>query len=126
MTMSKKPGAKVRGTCKNGHVTETTAEPTRLTWKGPCSHEGCDLEVIAKRIKTTEAAKEPTGKKPASRVRKVSGYDNGKRTKLDGAGAGKPAKSAPEPDGGKEPEPTFSQLPEPDDGPDDGFFDDFG
>lgn len=42
----------VRGQCKDGHTTETTSDPGRITWAGECAAEGCTLPVHAKRIPT--------------------------------------------------------------------------
>lgn len=50
--MSKRPGRGVRcrGTCKDGHTTEVTSEPGRVSWHGPCPHDGCRLKVYARRV----------------------------------------------------------------------------
>jgi hypothetical protein len=87
--MSKKP-VRVAGSCPAGHTTELDAEMDaygrpRLTWRGPCSTEGCTATIIARRIKKTAAAPPkqdtppppatPPAAKPARRtVRKVTAY----------------------------------------------------
>src|SRR3954470_17724957 len=40
---------RVRGTCKAGHVTEALSDPSRVTWEGTCSTDGCELPVKARR-----------------------------------------------------------------------------
>src|SRR6185437_2378752 len=91
--MPRKPGAsvRVRGTCREGHVTEATSAPGRVTWEGSCSHEGCDLPVKARRMPGRVAAPVDSGTpgqgsppasptpetppaKPAGRLRRVR-YD---------------------------------------------------
>ncbi|WP_234457135.1 MULTISPECIES: hypothetical protein, partial [unclassified Streptomyces] len=41
---------RVRGTCKDGHTTETVAAKGRVTWNGECAQEACTLPVLARRI----------------------------------------------------------------------------
>lgn len=72
---TKKPGAKVRGECADGHTTETTAAPGRITWRGQCSDPGCELEVKCTRIPSTEGdGKKDESGAPTSRVRRIKGY----------------------------------------------------
>lgn len=43
-------GVPVRGTCKLGHVTQETALPGRVTWRGQCSAQGCEHHITARRV----------------------------------------------------------------------------
>jgi hypothetical protein len=67
----------VRGTCKEGHVTETTSAPGRVTWHGTCATEECELSVYAKRVPKDarppedKAAKTPTENDEQDTVREV-------------------------------------------------------
>jgi hypothetical protein len=91
MREARKSGARVRGTCKAGHVTERLAEADRLTWTGPCSNDGCDLNVRCKRVSTVETSDDK--EKPKSRVRRVESYERpSKRARVAGkrTGAGEP------------------------------------
>lgn len=63
----------MRGTCKAGHVTERLAEADRVTWVGPCSNDGCDLNVRCKRVSTAESSDDK--EKSKSRVRRVESYE---------------------------------------------------
>lgn len=41
---------RVRATCPDGHVTEATSDPGRVTWEGTCSTEGCEHPVKGRRV----------------------------------------------------------------------------
>jgi hypothetical protein len=73
MREARKSGARVRGTCKAGHVTERLAGADRITWTGPCSNDGCDLNVRCKRVSTAESSDDK--EKTKSRVRRVESYE---------------------------------------------------
>lgn len=135
MAEEERSGVPVRGLCRKGHVTETFAPKGRVTWKGPCSEDGCDLIVNCRRVakKAPEPGdKKDEGKQRGPRVRKVDHYvESGDGTKLDGNGSGgtDPGPGAdPAPEGGTEREPTFVADTKPhDDGSDEddgpfGFF----
>jgi hypothetical protein len=123
----KESGAKVRGTCKDGHVTEVVAGPRRITATVPCSFEGCERTVRCKRIPASESG-EPSEKKeePASKrgpkVTRVSGYE-----RSGGGDAGMGNKGASDASSGKsgtgsgptETVPSFAKRERPDDGQDD-------
>lgn len=47
----------VFGVCPNGHEVHTEAAAGRVTWRGKCPHEGCEYEVLAKRVPTTSRGK---------------------------------------------------------------------
>lgn len=99
----KASGIKVRGSCRNGHVTEATSNPGRLTWEGPCSHEGCDLNLRAKRIPRDEVpAPLPAGADAGSTTRVVRITDYDATAGPDDAGGLVVADIAPEP--AREPE----------------------
>lgn len=114
-------GARVRGECKDGHVTETTAAPNRVTWTGTCSQEGCELPVTCHRIKSTETKKNDAGgDKSKARVRRVKGYVRpsdgarvGSSERRGDAGAGDDGTPAAPREGG-EPEPGFDEGKRPD------------
>lgn len=53
---------KVRGTCKQGHVTEAVAAPGRVTWQGKCADSGCDLSVNCRRVPKDRAGDGATAK----------------------------------------------------------------
>ena len=79
---------RVRGACAAGHVTETTAEKRRVTRTLQCSNPECELEVLCKRISSTEPV--PEGGKPqtlpsGAKVRRVASYERAER---EPAGAG--------------------------------------
>ena len=105
----------MRGTCKNGHVTEREAAPGRVTWSGKCEEPGCELEVRAKRIPTTEESKKKD-ETPSrgSRVVKVDGYESSERAGVvdagrdghDGTGGARPASVD---DAGGSHEPAFAR-----------------
>src|SRR6185437_12121294 len=123
--MPRKPGAsvRVRGTCGEGHVTEATSAPGRVTWEGQCSHEGCDLPVKARRMPGRAAAPpadsgpprssaggappETPPARPAGRLKRVR-YDvqpDPEPRRDDAAGGGDaggagPTAAAPRPAGG--------------------------
>lgn len=69
---------RVRGTCVAGHVTETTSDPGRVTWHGPCATKGCTHQVYAKRVPadvrppTDDAAVVPPPADDDDAVREVS------------------------------------------------------
>lgn len=43
-------GIPVRGKCRAGHWTSTVSQAGRVTWRGPCPHDGCVESVICRRI----------------------------------------------------------------------------
>jgi hypothetical protein len=56
---------RVRGTCKDGHLTETVSAPGRVTWHGACATEGCENTVYAKRVpKDVRPPDEPDAQTP--------------------------------------------------------------
>lgn len=63
MATARKARVKVRGACPAGHITEAVSDPGRVTWKGPCAHDGCTATVIARR-----APADPTDPTPAAPV----------------------------------------------------------
>lgn len=73
-------GVPVRGKCKAGHALTTTAPPGRVTWRGTCPAEGCELELIARRIppKDRDATPPPAAAEPGKKDRKpykvIKGY----------------------------------------------------
>jgi hypothetical protein len=74
-TVSKRAGIRVRGTCAEGHTTEATTEPGRVTNRGPCSHEGCALQVVRKRIpRETPEADAPATKATETGAEDGPGY----------------------------------------------------
>jgi len=78
MTRKHAERIRVRGTCAAGHVTETTSEKGRVTRTLECSTPGCELEVLCKRIPSTEAPR-ATGKATTlpsgAKVRRIASYD---------------------------------------------------
>lgn len=102
----------MRGRCRQGHVTDTTAAKGRTTWKGPCATDGCTLEVVCRRIPTT-ARNQPDPSPPAAggkkvkkppRYKVVEGYDDEPTPGFDdepgrspGSGEGPPAGIQPDP-----------------------------
>ena len=115
---TKGAGARVRGECKDGHVTERMAPAGRITWSGECSEEGCELPVKCKRIPGA-AAKEIKESEPdtGSRVTKVSGYARSKRARVQHRGLkkGTDGGDAPNPEtvGTTISEPGFQPVPKP-------------
>lgn len=126
----------VRGVCRRGHETLTTAEPGKLTWRGECPTDGCPERVIcrrqttpamearakaAERLAEAEAARKAAEANPPAppapptgRVRKVKGYRDDNRPQPPGFG------DKPEPGSSRPPagvgEPNGSDPPN-DDGP---------
>lgn len=96
MTKKHAERVRVRGKCAAGHVTETTSEKGRVTRTLECSTPGCELEVLCRRIPSTEAPREagkPTKLPSGAQVRRIASYE--RNGSSDGAGAG----VAPELDG---------------------------
>jgi hypothetical protein len=82
-----KAGVRVRGTCTDGHVTETRSDPGRVRWEGLCATPGCGLQVRASRIpaeapeaKATDAVPAPADdSNDPHRVREVTSYGQQQR-----------------------------------------------
>src|SRR5213075_1016311 len=63
LPMSRRPavGIPVRGQCREGHWTEGTSEPGRVTAQVRCAEPGCGLRLTARRIPGVPGAGEPVG-----------------------------------------------------------------
>lgn len=75
--MSKTP-IRVAGTCAAGHTLEREADHApdgrpRLTWRGTCPTEGCNADVIARRVKGTTHKGAARGSTPAAAASPPSG-----------------------------------------------------
>lgn len=76
------PPLKVRGSCPDGHVVETTADPGKATKRIGCTGEGCSHTVVCRRVPVAQQAgppATPTVAPPADdprqlKVTKVSSY----------------------------------------------------
>lgn len=92
MPSKQSAGVKVRGACPKGHVTQTTSEPGRVTWRGECSDPKCKERVICRRMPAERApaaapAGEPEQSSPNT-ARKVSWNAQTPKHKQGGGDAG--------------------------------------
>src|SRR3954454_17878100 len=108
MAAKKGRSVRVRGTCKSGHITETTSAPGRVRWEGSCATPGCDLEVRASRVPAETPAAKATDAVPVPadndsndphRGREVTSYgqQRSSRARREHRPAPQPAPAAAEP-----------------------------
>ena len=75
MTATKAAGVRVRGSCKNGHITETVADRGRVTAQVVCSHDGCEQKVNCRRIPKDATPPPPPASDGTTRVVRIADYD---------------------------------------------------
>lgn len=59
--MPRKPaaGVRVRGTCPDGHVTNTVSPPGKVTWRGECMQTDCTHRVLCRRVTGAQSTAPP-------------------------------------------------------------------